>query len=486
MKKIINYLSLWHTLLAIALTTMVYLIAIHTSEALSYATMATYFKGQSAFLAWAPSEGAVDHYVLEISDTHFFSGTAQNNVLTRKHYATSKVPSYQLACEHNHSYQVRVKAVSPTGFSTAYSEPSILFICDQKKPAIVLPPLPAPAEVRSRSFLLAGRIEEGNLDFIRVNGMPTSFNPDGNDFQSNVTLDVGENLITIRAQDRAGNTATYNLEVTYTPLTGPSLSSDAYYHLFVTDYNRDGQKDLLVGTEEGKVALFTNTGTDNSPVFSDHGFLSADGVYIDVGTHAAPFMVDYNADGKNDLLVGNGDGYLLCYLNKGESTRPHFASPVTLQDVAGNALAVESYCTPCVIDWNDNNKKDILLGSGNGKLVLYRNEGSDADPAFSSPMTIEAGGIPVEIGGHATPLVADWDGDGGKDLLVRDGEGRQYLFLNSVVSGEPDFLTAETVPADERELMLDGFPVPVLIDGYQDPEKEYVIGSSTGDLYRPL
>jgi hypothetical protein len=197
-------------------------------------------------------------------------------------------------------------------------------------------------------------------------------------------------------------------------------------------------------------------------------------------------MVDYNADGKNDLLVGNGDGYLLCYLNEGRSTRPRFTSPVTIQDVSGNVLAVESYCTPCVIDWNDNNKKDILLGSGNGKLVLYRNEGSDADPVFSSPMTIEAGGVPVEIGRHATPLVADWDGDGGKDLLVRDKEGRQHLFLNSVVSGEPDFLTAETVPADEPELMLDGFPVPLRIDGGQAPRKEYVIGSSNGDLYRPL
>ena len=474
MKKIINSLSLWHTLLGIALTTMVYLIAIHTSEALSYATMATYFKGQSASLAWSPSEGAVDHYVLEISDTHFFSATAQKNVLTRLHYATSKVPSYQLTCEHNHSYQVRVKAVSPSGFSTAYSEPSILFICDQKKPAIVLPPLPSPAQVRSQRFFLTGRIEEGNLDFIRVNGMPVSFNPDENDFQSSITLGVGENLISITAQDRAGNTATHNLEITYAPLTGPSFSGDAYYHPFVVDYNRDGNKDLLVGTAEGKVALFSNTGTDSSPVLSDHGLLRADGEDIDVGTHAAPFMVDYNADGKNDLLVGNGDGSLLCYINEGRNTRPRFTSPVTIEDISGNALAVESYCTPCVIDWNDNNKKDILLGSGNGKLVLYRNEGSGADPVFSPPMTIEAGGVPVEIGGHATPLVADWDGDGGKDLLVRDGEGRQYLFLNSVVSGEPDFLTAEMVPADEQHLLLEGFPVPLLIDGNQDTGKEYV------------
>ncbi len=202
--------------------------------------------------------------------------------------------------------------------------------------------------------------------------------------------------------------------------------------------------------KKGKVALFTNTGTASSPVLSDHEFLRADGEDIDAGTYAAPFMVDYNADGKNDLLVGNGDGSLLCYINEGRGTRPRFSSPVTIEDVSGNALAVDNYCTPCVIDWNDNNKKDILLGSGNGRLVLYRNEGTDAYPVFSSPMTIEAGGVEVEIRTHATPLVADWDGDGGKDLLVRNEEGHLYLFLNSVVSGEPHFLTAETVQADDR------------------------------------
>jgi hypothetical protein len=484
MKNIINYLSLWHTLLAIALTVMVYLIAIHTSEALSYSTMATYFKGQSASLAWLPSRGAVDHYVLEITDTHFFSGTAQKNVLTKLRYATSKVPSYQLTCEHNHSYQVRVKAVSPTGFSTAYSEPSVLFICDQKKPAILLSP--PSAQVRSQRLFLAGRIEEGNLDVVRVNGMPISFHPDEKDFQSSIILHAGENLITITAQDLAGNTTSQNLAVTYAPLTSTSFSRHAYFHPFAVDYNLDGMMDLLVGTEEGKIALFTNTGTDRLPVLLDHVFLSAGGEEIDVGSHATPFMVDYNNDGKNDLLVGNGEGYLVCYLNRGSTTHPHFTAPATIQDVQGKALAVESYCTPYIIDWNDDNTKDILLGSGNGRLVLYRNEGSNADPVFSSPVPVAAGGSEVKIGGHASPLIADWDGDGGKDLLVGDDEGHLYLFLNSVVSGEPDLLTAEEVQADDLELIVDSFAVPFLIDGDQDPRKAYVIGSSNGHLYRPL
>ena len=68
-------------------------------------------------------------------------------------------------------------------------------------------------------------------------------------------MGVGENLITITAQDRAGNTATHNLEITYAPLTGPSFSGDAYLHPFVADYNRDGRKDLLVGTRRKGCAL---------------------------------------------------------------------------------------------------------------------------------------------------------------------------------------------------------------------------------------
>ena len=104
MKKIITYLSLWHTLLAIALTTMVYLIAIHTSEALSYATMATYFKGQSAFLAWSPSEGAVDHYVLEITDTHFLSRGNISNAHTTVKKVTTTSPFYHLPCPHHTLY----------------------------------------------------------------------------------------------------------------------------------------------------------------------------------------------------------------------------------------------------------------------------------------------------------------------------------------------------------------------------------------------
>jgi len=67
---------------------------------------------------------------VEITETQILSETAQKNVLLSKKQITTLSPFYKINCKHNHSYQVRVKATSPTGSASAFSEPSILFISD--------------------------------------------------------------------------------------------------------------------------------------------------------------------------------------------------------------------------------------------------------------------------------------------------------------------------------------------------------------------
>ncbi len=61
------------------------------------------------------------------------------------------------------------------------------------------------------------------------------------------------------------------------------------------------------------------------------------------------------------------------------------------------------------------------------------------DPELSPPVRIEAAGKPIDTAiGHAAPLVADFDGDGVPDLLVGQfGEGKLWIYRNEGTAAAP-------------------------------------------------
>ena len=261
------------------------------------------------------------------------------------------------------------------------------------------------------------------------------------------------------------------------------INFGANSHPFVTDYNFDGKKDLLVGTKEGNIMLLLNNGSDNAPSFSHYQYLRTESGDIDVGISAAPFIVDYNNDGAQDLLVGNDEGSLLYFANRGSNSAPIFTFSTSLHDVNGSEIAVDSYCKPFVVDWNDDNKKDILLGSGNGTLKLYLNNGSDSNPVLASSSILINGEKLLNVGNDSSPFVTDWDVDGDKDLLVGNGDGLIYLYLNSNADGLPLLADPTTIQLGNQELAVDRAAVPFSVDWDSKEEKELLIGCGDGYIY---
>jgi hypothetical protein len=162
-------------------------------------------------------------------------------------------------------------------------------------------------------------------------------------------------------------------------------------------------------------------------------------VSIDVGDRATPITVDWNSDGRKDLVVGATDGRIHLFLNEGADTEPDFLSETFAQD-NGVDLDVGTRSSPVVLDLDGDGKKDLLTGNYEGQLRFYSNTGTAAAPSFSGSVLVEADGTAIDLPGspRSRQFVADWDDDGLLDVLIGAGDGNVHLYRSVPIPGDID------------------------------------------------
>lgn len=212
----------------------------------------------------------------------------------------------------------------------------------------------------------------------------------------------------------------------------------------VVYWDDDERKDLLVGLADGTVKILLNTGTESEPVFvGESGVLAWWNTYrLDVGEEATPALLDWDNDGRIDLVAGGLDGKIHAYINCGcgGAIPPSFfeswPSGQLVQENGEDLVVPSERSSPVVFDIDGDGKKDLLTGNTNGELLFYRNLGTDAAPSFSGYMLIDSNSVPIDLPGSACsrPFVCDWTGDGYRDVLIGAGDGHVYLYESA---GQP-------------------------------------------------
>ena len=141
---------------------------------------------------------------------------------------------------------------------------------------------------------------------------------------------------------------------------------------FAYDWDGDADPDLIIGNSAGEVLLAVNRGPAPEPQFDQPEPLLAAGAPIKLEAgEAAPVVADWDVDGLADLVVGDEEGRVTWHRNTGSAERPLLAEgqPILPASPLGWGNDNKRRPTdwgvrvkPCVYDWNDDGRPDLLLG----------------------------------------------------------------------------------------------------------------------------
>lgn len=88
--------------------------------------------------------------------------------------------------------------------------------------------------------------------------------------------------------------------------------------------------------------------------------------------------MDWNSDGEMDIISGDRNGYLNVFISRGDSLVGY--KNMFLQ--SGETLDVGYNSEPNTFDWNNDGRKDLLIGTETYGVRLYTNVASDSWPVF--------------------------------------------------------------------------------------------------------
>ena len=137
---------------------------------------------------------------------------------------------------------------------------------------------------------------------------------------------------------------------------------------------------------------------------------------VNVGKYAAPALIDYDNDGDLDMFVGSDGGRIFFYENTGSAKNPRFTKRTGAQhpmDVGDLFVDFGSHSAPALVDFDNDGDFDVWVGAADGALSYFENV---RVPQYSSKRLSKDNPLNEDFGDFSTPKVIDYDGDGDFDF----------------------------------------------------------------------
>ncbi|WP_293301467.1 VCBS repeat-containing protein [Pedobacter sp. UBA4863] len=244
-----------------------------------------------------------------------------------------------------------------------------------------------------------------------------------------------------------------------------SLDQTYYGISGYTSYEDNTEQYLIYGTRFGNIHAHNIINEELAPlkyVIDKNHILHRS---PSVNGYVAYFKGSQNKEG----LFVSGEGSIVFYPNtkqKDKNGNLIFSDALPLKQenplLYGGSLVV-----PSLADWDGDGVIDMISGNSVGKILFFKNTGTNQNPAYQDPVALKAGGIDIHVQpgyrediqgpqearwGYVCPVVYDWNGDGLPDILFGDSRGKFMVHLNIGTKTKPEL-------AVEKPLYIKGLDV---------------------------
>ncbi|TAN40457.1 MAG: hypothetical protein EPN25_07560 [Nitrospirae bacterium] len=233
------------------------------------------------------------------------------------------------------------------------------------------------------------------------------------------------------------------------------------------DMDHDGIDEMIVGSRDGALRLYRNTGSRGKPRWSleAHYF---DG--IGAGAFSAPAIGDLDSDAVPEVMVGAGgfsadSGRVALYRNMGTLREPLWRVEEGVSIHAGKDA------TPVLFDVDDDGRLDLIVGNADGKLTLFRNRSAGRTTAFEKDAGFFEG---IRLGMYVVPAVASF---GSRIVIITGDSMGKLTLLEGPRRGGANWSRSPL------KITMENFAAPTFIESGDPEKKDLVVSDGNGRLY---